>query len=145
MVKYFLNDNYLKINNKPVFLIHQPIQISNDNIKLFNEILNEVCKKNGFTGIELILDNLGQANNYKEYHRFNHQPFHHRSKNLKCSIIPTENKRIFNLDYQDYLEFLKDYYYKNDEIKVLFLSFDNTARKYFHFNKPNSETCILKP
>ena len=44
LIKYFKYENYLKIENKPVFFIYHSYDIPNNKINLFYTILNELCK-----------------------------------------------------------------------------------------------------
>lgn len=52
VLKYFKDDRYIKINNKPVFLIYKPLE--NPEMKLFISTWIKLSKINGFDGITFI-------------------------------------------------------------------------------------------
>ena len=116
----FKNVNYLKNNNKPVFLIHHPWFIHNDLIDKFTKILNDKCIENGFNGIELKL------NNMVEMHKngYNFHPNYKKTKTIKV----INNKIV--LDYKSYVE---NEVNVNSKVNTIFFDFDNRAR----LTKPN--------
>jgi hypothetical protein len=64
LIKYFKHDNYYKINNKPVFFIHQiKNEIISSTITKINMIATYICKKNGFNGINIVIKNTNNTNN----------------------------------------------------------------------------------
>ena len=54
LIPYFKHENYLKIDDKPVFFVYHDYLL--ENIDLFYEIMDRVCVKNGFSGIHLVLN-----------------------------------------------------------------------------------------
>ena len=119
LIKYFKHENYYKIDNKPVFMIHHPWFISNENIDLFFSVLNSKCIENNFKGVELIINSM--SNTYEKYQNYSFHP------NYKNPHIKSTN-RI--LDYKEYTDTL---ILNKNTINTLFFDFNNTARLY----KPN--------
>ena len=118
---YFKHENYLKIDNKPVFFIYHPwflneIEIAN----LYNTLENE-CKINGFNGVHFVLNNM--IKNYSNYKQF---AIHFNYKNNS-----TEYKKNQNiLNYSKYLNNEERF---KDCIQTIAFDFDNRARLF----KPN--------
>lgn len=60
LVNLFEKDYYIKIDNKPVFVIYNVYDLPN--CKLFSDSINEMAMKYGFNGIYLIAGNLTDRN-----------------------------------------------------------------------------------
>ncbi len=124
LITYFLHDNYYKIDNKPIFMLHHPWFIEDDKINLFNKILNDKCIKNNFAGVTLIINSMN-----KKYNNYNNYNFHPNYK-----VPPKDTTYILNnkivLNYEKYI---KDITIEKNTINSLFFDFNNTARLY----KPN--------
>ncbi len=134
LMKYFLNKNYLKINNKPLLLIYHEWFMTMEEIKLFKKILNIKCIENNFDGIELIVNSMNN-NNITDFDTF-YLNFNYKKSN-SCFI---KNNQIY-LDYKKYIDEYKNKNLSN-KIETLVFDFDNRARLY----KPNkinlSTICI---
>ena len=134
LMKYFKHDNYLKIDNKPVFSIHHPNIINNKELELIKNIFNKKCLDNGFDGIELILNTM--LNDYqniettKFVHNFNYKK--------KTNTFYGPNKQI----YLDFKKYYKDHNPSYDKINMLTFDFDNRAR-LFKPNKLKSSTIVI--
>lgn len=134
LIKYFKHINYLKIDNKPLLFIYHEWFMTIDEIKLFENILNNKCIENKFDGVNLIINsmnNLNIVNNFKTFYlNFNYK------KTLSCSI---KNNQIY-LDYKNYID---TYNFKsNDTIKTIIFDFDNRSR-LFKPNKINLSTICI--
>jgi hypothetical protein len=132
LIPYFKHANYLKINNKPVFSLHQSWLLNEIQLQQLYEILFKTCIDNGFDGV----------------HTFKHQPYHDQPENSfinnyhhfnykssKTSVFdPAENIRKIN--YKTYLEndLCKD---EKKGIHTLVFDFDNRARMV----KPDRLNC----
>jgi len=120
LMNYFKHDNYLKIDNKPVFFIHQPAYINDTELNNFIEILNNKCIENNFDGIYL---SLNAVNNRRK--DFNHYNMHPNYKNFN-------KKDIFDgqscINYEKYTDNLK--VYNNYDINCLFFDFNSRARLF---------------
>ena len=107
LMKYFKHANYYKINNKPVFYIHHPFYISDNNILLFKRLLHAECINNGFDGIMLVMNNI--VKNY--------------DNNYNYTVHPNYKKST-TLNYEEYI----NKHLGNNNINTLFFDFNNSAR-----------------
>ena len=119
---YFKHENYLKIDDKPVFFIYHPWLISDNEFELLNNILNEECKLNNFKGVYMIINNM--LKEYEDYYQFAIH-FNYKSSNFSYN----KNQKVIN--FKDYLD--KEDNFKNDCLQTIALDFDNRAR----LMKPN--------
>jgi hypothetical protein len=126
LIKYFKKDCYLKINNKPVMLIHHPFLTNIHSIQKFEKILKTVCKKNGFNGIHLICNDIADNNLYHKYTCYTHEP-NYKQFNDCISIDTINGNETRILDYAAYTQNLK---IKYENIQTLFFDFDNRARLF---------------
>jgi len=120
LMNYFKHDNYLKIDNKPVFFIHHPFFLNDIELKNFTEILDKKCIENNFDGIHISLNSLHSKRN-----NFNHYNLHPTYKNFN-------NKDIINgqlcIDYEKYNNNLK--VLNNSDINCLYFDFNSRARLF---------------
>jgi hypothetical protein len=125
LVIYFKHNNYYKINNSPVFYIHHPWLISEDQLKLFFELINKECKKNNLNDVILFLNSSEKIyNNFKNY-------IVHPNYKIKLDANYIHNKRQV-IDYEKYLDYINNK--KDVDVECLFFSFNNTSRLYFPNN-----------
>lgn len=117
LMNYFKSVNYLKINNKPVLFIYHPQYMTINELIKFNSILEFACKKNGFAGINIVLNN--SHTHHKGFLQFNT----HASKSLP-----------FNGDFESYVDSIA---FKHN-IQAINFDFDNSARMF----KPVRDTII---
>ena len=119
----FKHNNYLKIDNKPVFYILHPWEIKDEKIKYIKEKLNSECIKNNFDGINIRLNNMNidmdKVRNKEDYFYM-----HPNYKKNNCTTYDSENKCAL-LDYRAYID-------KNikldSNVQCLFFDFDNKVR-----------------
>ena len=132
LMEYFKNDNYLKINNKPVFFIYHNYLI--ENVDLFYNILNEICIKNDFNGVHLVLNSFLNANKQftNFYINFNYKKFDSR-------FYEEQTKQI-KLDYKEYMD--NDYHFKKNSICTLVTDFNNKARLFKPNRLEHSTVCV---
>jgi hypothetical protein len=130
LLSYFKHDTYLKINNKPVFQLHHPWEMSIEEINNLYNLLDTLCIKNKFNGIHFIVNSIND--NYKNYincsHHFNYK------KSTSCFI--KSNQRY--LDYKNYMDNLKP----ENKIQTLVFNFDNRPRLFKPNKLNNSTICI---
>jgi hypothetical protein len=131
LIKYFKQDIYLKVNNKPVFFIHHPWTMITEEINLFKNTLDKLCISNKFSGIEIILN--GMNGNYDNYHNYDSNPNY--KKNIASSIV---NGSII-LDYKKYINNVK---MNKKNIQTIFFDFCNKARLYKPDRLSLSTTCV---
>jgi len=136
MIPYFKHDNYLKINNKPVFFIHHPQHISELNIDLFKELLSVTCIQNGFSGVELVLNS--QSNNNDKYLQYNHHPNYKNPSHYK-SKQNIDNCIVNTLDYGEYVSNVN---LNSNEIQSVFLNFDNRPRLFLPNHLEKATVCV---
>ena len=140
LIKYFKNDGYLKINNKPVLFIHHPWMMREEELQNMYKIFNETCILHSFNGIEIVVNSIFQKNpNFKNYaHNLNYK--WNSNKNYECKYYDEIYSNLV-VDYNEYIQ--KDLgHVKNDEINVYFTDFDNSAR-LIEPNKINTSTYLV--
>lgn len=109
LLVYFKSTRYLKINNKPVLLIHQPYCFSHIELDNFRTYLNTACIENGFSGINLAVNNAGMT--FVDY------------INYSTTAIKT---LPYNNDYEKYVKAMK----LSGNLHVINFDFDNEARMH---------------
>ena len=133
LIPYFKHDNYLKIDNKPVFFVYHDYLL--ENIDLFYEILDRVCVKNGFDGVHLVLNsfdsNIAKSMFTKCYINFNYKK--HASR-----FIDTNNQ--LTLDYKEYID--TKYHINPNTIQTVVWDFNNKARLCKPDRLDKSTVCI---
>jgi len=111
LLTYFKNDNYLKIDNKPVLFVHQPYYMKEKELNNFKRLLNDKCIKSGFLGINLAFNNV-------------------KSKQKQSGDVFFSTTAIKSLpNNNDYGQYVKDLVFK-DNIQIINFDFDNSARMY---------------
>ena len=133
LMQYFKHDNYLKIDNKPVFFVYHDYLL--ENIELLYEILDSVCVKNGFAGIHLVLNsfdtNTSKSRFTKCYINFNYKRYSSR-------FIDTNNQ--LTIDYKEYID--KEQHINPNTIQTLVWDFNNKARLFKPDRLDKSTVCI---
>ena len=132
LVEYFKNDNYLKIDNKPVFFIYHNYLIKN--IDLFYSILNDICIQNNFNGVHLVLNSfLNINNNFSNFYiNFNYKKYDSRFYDEKTKQI--------KLDYKQYLD--NEYHFKKNCIHTIVTDFNNKPRLFKPNRLEHSTICV---
>jgi hypothetical protein len=130
LINYFKHAHYYKIDNKPVFYVHHPWMIPTENLYLFRKMLNQACISVGFSGINLVVNNMHDQyeNKYINMNKYTHNPDYKKSP-------PTTN----------YVEHVKEN--RNNVASLnypasMFFDFNNTARLYIP-NKLYNVTIIF--
>jgi hypothetical protein len=131
LVTYFKHENYRKIDNRPLFFLHHPQEMTPREIRLLKKVGDRTMVQHGFAGIELVIDGMGEA--YPGY------PLYYLHSNYKSpkgawfidsSVLP---KRI---DYETYVHrFLVEEQTTVDTGEVInsvFTNFDTSVRFYMH-------------
>jgi hypothetical protein len=121
LLNYFNNINYLKIDNKPVFLLHHPWFLTNENLLLLYNELESTCINNGFNGIYFVVNSM--RNYYTDYLNYN---FHFNYKNSNVNnYFYIDNQKFLN--YENYTNSVE---YRPNEIQTMVFDFDNRARLF---------------
>ena len=118
---FFKHENYLKIDNKPVFFIYHPWFLNEIEIANLYNTLEIECKINGFNGVHFVLNNM--IKNYSNYNQF---AIHFNYKNNSMEYKKTQ----IILNYSKYLNNEETF---KDCIQTIAFDFDNRARLF----KPN--------
>jgi hypothetical protein len=135
LIPYFKNNNYLKIDNKPVFLLHQPWFVTPDIIDNIKYIFEEVCFHNGFSGIHFIVNAMNDV-----YHGHKHYDFNFNYKKDKSGSIYVNENGVNVMDYNTYTNWVSC---DNDHLKTLVFDFDNQVRLSAPVNKTNLATVCI--
>jgi hypothetical protein len=118
LINYFKHDNYLKIDNKPVFFIYHPFLMTDHQIDLLYEVLNNVCILNSFSGVNLVLNSF-----FKTYQKYKNFYINFNYKNDTYYIKKINNQRF--LDYDNYINCIDN---NKQCIQTIVFDFDNRAR-----------------
>jgi len=140
LITYFKHSNYLKINNKPVFLLHHPWYLSENELLLFKNILTEKCLENNFDGVHLIVNST--MNIYDNYLNYD---FHYTFKYNKscCKIIKNKENNNLIFDYNIYTKNCVERINNNKNIiKTFVFDYDDKIRCAFPNNLDKSISCI---
>jgi hypothetical protein len=134
LIKYFKNDNYLKINNKPVFFIYHSFLMKDEEIDKFYFILNETCILNGFSGIHFVLNSFEKTySNYTNFYiNFNY-------KKNDNTFWDAKNEQIC-LDYKNYIYNKNNI--KSNTIQTICFDFNNRVRLFEPNKLKNSTICV---
>lgn len=138
ILPYFTDERYIKIQNKPLFILYNALLFECDELVRFKNKLNELAQKHGFDGVYFsivirnsdVIDTYGDiADSLIEF------PPH----NMKCCsavnydniyVHPNFTSTIYDIKkYVKEKNFLYDTKYKT--FKGCFPSWDNSARKAF--------------
>jgi hypothetical protein len=120
LMKYFKHDNYLKIDKMPVFLIHHPWFMTDEELELTKNRLTSVSIDNGFRGIHFIINSMIKKDiNYLQY------DFHFDYKHNEDGHIYFNEKGKRMIDYKKYIDHID---YNTANIKSLCFDFDNRPR-----------------
>lgn len=117
LMKYFQNDKYLKIDNKPVFIIGDSELISNPDI--LYDVLNKLCIENGFSGINLILNT--ESNN--ENTSYKNCEIHFNIYKMN-NVIEFKNDTN-ELNYEKFIN--NEYGFNSKKIQSITFDFNNSS------------------
>lgn len=172
-LKHFLNDNYIKINNKPVFGIYMPFDIPD--LDCFMELFDNNARLNGFNGIYWVVDNTPATHLNKDKFDcivsstiyFKARKFRHPVNFIKEQLIKKFNMNDIGPVVYSYKKLVSTHKnFSRNETPVIFTGWDTTPRhmergtilkdfnvsafeqhldNVFNFSKyANSELLILK-
>jgi len=136
LLNYFKHENYLKIDNKPVFMLHHPWFMTNSEIKLLYNTLNYKCIKNSYKGVYFIINSMnGYYDGYLNYNfNFNYK------KSKSCYY--DENLSQIYLDYKKYINNDLDNINNDSIINTVVFDFDNRIRLSKPSRLQNSTICV---
>jgi hypothetical protein len=136
LILYFNKDCYLKINNKPVFMIYHTFNLTEYELNLYINKLNELCILNGFSGIDIYINTMNCL-----YRNFDCKKFY-INFNYKINtgfryLIDTQNV----IDFEKYIDFIEKHS-ENNIVQTIALDFDNNARLIKPNRQINSTVCV---
>ena len=138
ILPFFKDERYIKINNKPLFIVYRPQLFSKERFQKFMNIMKNLSIENGFDGIFFCCTNCRMFDEQEEwgFDALIEFPPHYMQGLLNKQLITEFCNKDFtcNLyDMKDYIE-NKKYFIKTNStsvIKSIFPSWDNTARKAY--------------
>jgi len=128
-LKYFKNDKYLKIDNKPVFFINDVNFI--ENVDIFYSVLNKLCIENGFSGIHVVLN----TNNNNEINNFKNCQISFNINDINNSSLEFKNNQN-EIDYEKFVN--NEYSFNSNKIHSITIDFNNSSniKKNIKFKNP---------
>lgn len=132
ILPFFLDKRYIKIDNKPLFIVYRPALFTKERFNTFITKLKENCKKSGIEDLYILV-----AKNFN----FNDNPndwganalVEFPPHNISVSAINTKflspQSKITVYDFNTYKANTINDFNKIKTFKTVFPSWDNTARK----------------
>jgi hypothetical protein len=131
LVTYFKHQNYRKIDNRPLFFLHHPQEMTPREIRLLKKVGDRIMVQHGFDGIELVVDGMGEA--YPGYPLYY---LHSNYKSPKGAWFIDSSALPKSIDYETYVrQFLVEEQTTLDTSEVInsvFTNFDTSVRFYMH-------------
>lgn len=140
IMKYFLDDRYIKIHNKPVLIIYKSQKFEFNKFKTFLLSINKIAKQYGFDGIHLMTTNASYGEidinklNFESMIEFSPGllPISNELYDLKGKFVnPYFNGKIIDIKkgLEKKLHLVESS--KNKVHKCIFPGWDNSARKAY--------------
>ena len=131
LMPYFKHDNYLKIENKPVFFIYHSHLLNQIELDTLYEVFNGVCMHNSFSGIHIVLNSFDNV--YENKNNF------YINFNYKRSPCRKYNEKLgeWVIDYKDYI----NSHVNDNRIQTIVFDFNNKPR-LFEPNRLSSSTIV---
>jgi hypothetical protein len=133
LMKYFKHDKYLKIDNKPVFIVHDTDHILN--VDVFSSVLNKLCLENGFSGINIILN----TNNINENNNFKNCQIHFDTDITKVNTLLNFNNNINELNYEKFVN--NEIIFNSNKIQSIIIDFNNSSTTKKNIKTKNPVIC----
>ena len=132
LVPYFRHANYRKVNNKPLFFIHHPFEMTDPDLARMQRIGDAVTMRHGFAGLQLVVDRRDKNRpGYANYYT------HANYKTTRENTFVSASAAGRQMDYGKYVfDFLPDEAARDghDIVNTVFTNFDNTVRFFQHDN-----------
>jgi len=123
LIPYVSHANYLKIQNKPVFSVHHPFFMSEEELFLFYQMLSSTCRSLGFEGVHLLINEIAKPYDESFYTGYYINPNYKIHLNCK-QYHPHYSSRT--IDYSKYIEM--PIHFPEHRIQTLLFDFDNRVR-----------------
>lgn len=139
LVPFFKHDIYLKIENKPVFLLHYPSAMSDSEFHNMTCIFDEVCRREGFDGIHIVVN--GISGYWKHgYTHYRHHPDGNILQKIRQQVsgLPIDSHTpSYTVDMNTYIDVTTQLPHPiTPSIEVVFPSFNANAR---YFSCPHKD------
>ncbi len=137
ILPFFKDERYIKIDNKPLFIVYRPQLFTKERFQKFMTIMENLSIENGFDGIFFCCTNCAGFNEREEwgFDTLIEFPPHELKKLKNKQMISNCNNNYTCLifDIREYIQNKKyfDEKQNNNQIKGIFPSWDNTARKAY--------------
>jgi len=132
LVPYFRHANYRKVDNRPLFFVHHPYEMTDADLARVQRIGDAVTRRHGFDGLQLVVDRRDRDRpGYAGYYT------HANYKAPRDNTFATASPAGRQLDYGRYvLDFLPDEAARDgrDVVHSVFTNFDNSVRFFGHDN-----------
>ena len=147
VLPYFLDKRYIRVDDKPLFVIFDPKSIPEEELKLFINVWNDLAKKRGLNGIHFVgrVESVAKLDDKDALERLNGEyiKYYEKLKNMGFNAIWSNNMRMAEIKSKGYLQlfikrmlyhllnirFLNKYEYKNI-IKYLITEADKREDVY---------------
>lgn len=127
--KYFVDERYIKENNKPVLIIYRL-----KNIPEFNQMIkywDACCKKDGFGGIYIISMNTGDDHAYMSYWVDGWVDFEPNKTKYEVlsdvQLVPGDKPIVF--DYRVMCQKMLETLHEKNHFRTVFVDYDDTPRR----------------
>ncbi|CDC18195.1 putative glycosyl transferase [Clostridium sp. CAG:306] len=137
ILPFFKDERYIKIDNKPVLIIYNPLMFEKARFLKFINNIRALAQKEDFDDLYIIATNCRGFNSQKEWQfdAIAEFPPHNLQKPKFLSINKHFRNHLFQAsitDMKDYIENKKYMYFSDNNLfKGVFPSWDNTARKAY--------------
>lgn len=137
ILPFFKDSRYIKINNKPLLIVYNPLTFKNKRFLKFVDKIQTMAKNCGFDGVYLSATNCRGFNSQKEW-KFD-SVIEFPPHNLQISKFVQMHNKFYDSNFiatvYDMAHYIKtkQYIYDSDNnvFKGVFPSWDNTARKAY--------------
>ena len=136
LIPIFKKNNYLKIDNSPVFYIHHPWYMSTEQINKFKNHMYKLCIENGFNGFDLKINAMNSLQKDILESKKNYYEFHPNYKQTKTIF---KDKDQIELNYEKYVD---EELNCLTDVNTIFFDFDNRARLSNPNRLDQSTICI---
>ena len=136
LIPIFKKNNYLKIDNSPVFYIHHPWYMSTRQINKFRNYMYKLCIENDFNGFDLKINAMNSLQKDILKNKEDYYEFHPNYKQTKTIY---KDKDQIKLNYKKYVDEELNF---TTSVNTIFFDFDNRARLSIPNRLDQSTICI---
>ena len=134
ILPFFKDERYIRINNKPLFVVYRPKLFSQERFCKFIDNIKSECKKNGIDDLFILISNsFDFEENPKEWNAdaiVEFPPNFIHAKTIYKQLINNSKVTIYDFaDFAKQKQYMRKIKYKT--FKCVFPGWDNTARKAY--------------